>query len=727
MRSEINMTEQGGSALRRIIAPALIVALGGTAYWTSFDGGFLFDDRLHILGHRRIKELWPLWQALRRNRPAVDYSLAVNYAIGQRDVWGYHLFNLTVHLLAALTLYGVVRRTLLLKRFDGRFHRSAVSLALATSAIWVAHPLLTQGVTYLIQRAESMMGLFYMLTLYGVIRTAGSRRPMVWSIGTVVVCALGMSSKAIMITAPVVVLLYDRMFLSRSFVSLLKRRAVLYAGLASTWAIIWASGLVPGVLSPEARNTNVGFSVKGISALDYLFTEAGVLLHYVRLSIWPRALCLDYDWPIAHTAVDVVLPGLLIVGMLLATAWACARRPALGFIGLWFFLILAPTSSVIPIEDPAFEHRMYLSLAAVAVAGVLAVNYVLHWLRCRLELGETTLRIVSLGVAVLASASLAGATHARNRMYLSESGMWRDVWTKRPKNPRAAENFGTALLAEGKLTEALDALEKAVVITPKSAEVRNGLGFAYVADGRMSDAEFQFREAVRLRSTLDRAHVNLGNVLRDTGRLEEAVLSYRTAKRIQPDNLHARLGLGGVLFSLKRRDEAIREYRDLVALDPEHDSGWSNLGTALLSIGQADEARQAFWRALALNPGSANANNGLAIVFASQDQMKEAVPYFERAIEIKPGFSQAQFNLGGCLLHLGRPSEAIQHYREALQTRPQHIETHYELGLALERLGRTSEAIERFRFVLRARPNHEGARRAFDRVNASTSSEEGGM
>jgi len=270
----------------------------------------------------------------------VYLTLAVNYALGGLEVWGYHAVNLLIHLLAALTLYGLLRRTFLSDRLKERYGDVSESLAFATSLLWLLHPLQSQSVTYLIQRAESLMGLFYLLTLYAVSRSNTSKA---WPRIAILTCALGMATKEVMVTAPILCLLYDRIFLASSFKEIFQKRLHLYLGLGASWGIL-AGTYLDQVASDIARA--VGFHK--ITPLDYALTQPGVILHYLKLSFWPHPLCLDYLWPIAKSS-QAIFPPLLAIGVLVvATLTALRRRPEVGFLGVAFFLILAPTSSVMP-------------------------------------------------------------------------------------------------------------------------------------------------------------------------------------------------------------------------------------------------------------------------------------------------------------------------------------------------------------------------------------------
>ena len=178
----------------------------------------------------------------------------------------------------------------------------------------------------------------------------------------VVACALGMGTKEVMATAPIVVLLYDRCFLAGSFREAFRRRWPMYVGLAATWAILGA--LV--IAYPWGAATGAGFGLAEAGPWEYARTQPGVILNYLRLSFWPSSLCFDYSWPIATSAGQIIPAAAVIAALLAATLWALRRAPALGFLGAWFFLILAPTSSFVPIiTEVAAERRMYLPLAAV--------------------------------------------------------------------------------------------------------------------------------------------------------------------------------------------------------------------------------------------------------------------------------------------------------------------------------------------------------------------------
>ena len=473
-----------GGAIIPALALLLLVAVA--AYHNSFTGPFTFDDAIWINENSNIRHLWPIGAVLFPpdatvvgGRPVVSLTLALNYALGGTNVWGYHAFNLVIHILAAWTLFGVLRRTLILPRLRERFGSAATPLALAAAILWMIHPLQTESVTYVIQRTEALMGLFYLLVLYGVIRGAtwgGSRW---WYVVAVLSCLLGMATKEVTVTAPVIVLVYDRMFLAGTFREAWRQRYGLYLALAATWSVVPLLLISTGFYGGTA-----GFGVQKFTWWTYLLTQPGVLVHYLGLTFWPRGLCLDYGWPAAHGWNDVLGPAVLMVGLLALTFWALVRGWGWGFLGVWFFLVLAPTSSFVPIQDAAFEHRMYLPLAAVVTGVVLGGYLVGQGVVGGGKISGPVVQIMGVSLLILAGAALGILTLRRNEDYRSELSIWEDTVAKAPGNERAENNLGNTLNGCRRTDEAIAHYQKALELKPDFADAHYNLGLALVNRGQ---------------------------------------------------------------------------------------------------------------------------------------------------------------------------------------------------------------------------------------------------
>ncbi len=625
-------------AARTWLGPFVIALAAVAAYYPSLAAPFIFDDRLAIIENPTIRHLWPLsqawspppWTSGVSARPLVNFTFALNYALGGLDVRGYHAFNGLVHLLASLALLGVLRRTL---------PKDRAGLAFVIALLWTAHPLQTESVTCIMQRTEGLMGLFYLATLYFFIRSVDSRSgdPEVlwprqpeghppapslrdsaaprhpraarsvanrsenltvsatWQALSVICCLLGMATKEVMVTAPIVVFLYDRTFIAGSFAEAWRRRRTYYLALAATWLLLAA--LVVG--EGGERGASAGFS-HGVTSWHYALTQCWALTHYVRLAFWPHPLVLDYGSDVIVAWTMVWGRGLLILGGLLGTVIALIRRPAWGFLGATFFLLLGPSSSFVPLPAQTIaEHRMYLPLAVLLTAAMLA-------LYSRLSRG-------ALAAGFVAAIAAEGATIARNGTYASELAIWRDTVAHRPGNNRAHACLGIALDHAGRLPEAVAEYEAALRLHPDYADALIDLGNAERKMGRLPEAIEHFRRASALAPANAEAHNSLGAALTDLGRRTEAEAEYETALRLQPGYADAENNLGTLLCTLGRGQEGIIHLGRAVRFKPEMAEAHSNLGTALAMAGRLPEAIAQFTAALQLDPGLVTARANLEV------------------------------------------------------------------------------------------------------------------
>jgi len=624
---------------------AAILVAGFAAYANSFAGVFVFDDRTALAANPFIRTLWPVSQAARAprdtalaGRPVASVSFAVSYALAPDDVRElffergglasdrvrrnaapYHAINVAIHLLAALTLFGVARRTLINLRPRGGLGGTEVVVpALAIALIWVVHPLTTSAVTYIVQRTEALAGLFYLLTLYCALRACtflvlrssfsvqngaqngaqnderrttnpnAERRTKnqerLWLVCAVLACALGMATKESVVTAPVMVVAWDYLFVDMPWREIVTRRWRLYLALAATWVVLAA------IVMSAPRSASVGFGLEGVSAWSYLLTQAGVVAHYLRLALVPWPLCLDYEWPIARSLSSVAVPGLVVLSLLAVTLWGLARRARWSFAGVWFFLILAPTSSIVPIvTEVAADHRMYLALAAVIAAVLLVAR--------RRASGIEALAVAA--VVVL----LALLTHARNEDYTSQERIYAQTVTAAPWNARARNNLASVLIEQGRTTDAEAQLQEAVRLRPDYADALANLAVAHVVDGRVADSLPLFARATTLRPDHGETWRNYAEALGAAGKSADAVRAYRRALAVDADDANAMEGLAWILAT--SADDSVRDPRAAMTL--------------------AERAARA-------NETSPNALDTLAAAYAANERFADAIATAGRAL-----------------------------------------------------------------------------------------------
>lgn len=615
---------------RTLLCVGVLLIAGTLAYAAALESAFVLDDRVHIIESTRIQSVFPLGETLAHfDRSLVRLSLAVSYATSEAltgdglDPRAYNLFNLGIHLLAGLTLFGLIRRAIARAAPWALWRQRAHWLALAVALLWLVHPLTTQAVTYTIQRAESMASLFYLLALYALLRSDApapdAPRARWGGLGWLALaggaCVLGALTKPIIVTAPLVMLLLDRAVLTGSLGETLRRRGWFYAVF-----VIAGLGLSAYLLAGTVgRETTAGLGVETITPLAYLAHQPAIVLHYLSLALWPVGLTFDYAWPQAETLATLA-PTWLVMGVLVVlTLWTLWRHPLIGTPAAAFLLILAPTSSVVPFDDLAVEHRMYLPLAALAAllvpAGWWALQRGLH--RAATPAGATLLVALAIG--------LGASTAARNVDYRSAERLWRDTVAKAPHNHRAHHNLAAALYRTGDYEAANQWYHSALRLDPGEdvADARVGLARSYVQLGQWDTGARHY------------AHV-----------LEHMDEPYAPA-------LH---GLGALRGRQGRLDEAQDLLRRAVEADPDLAEAHADLANVLEQRGDGPGAIAALTRAIELRDDRAPWHNALGRLRAMAGDLHGALRSFERAVELNPADPDARANLEQARRMLEEPS-----------------------------------------------------------------------
>lgn len=693
------------ASIRRWLIPATLLTLTLLAYANSLHGPFVYDDLPAISRNPTLRPgtswhdvlLPPLDGGVSvSGRPLLNLSFALNARISGSAVWSYHLLNLLIHTAAGLTLYGVLRRTLLRLRGPTPSPEAGASsgrgtafakpefLAGAIAGLWLLHPLQTESVTYLIQRAESLMGLCYLFTLYAFIRSVDESKPR-WQVASVVACALGMATKEVMITAPVLVLLYDRTFLAGSFRGACLSRPGYYLGLAATWLLLL--GLVFN--TGGNRGGSIGAEV-GVSAWAYGLTQFPALFRYLALAVWPHPLVFEYGkfW---ISDVAVIVPDIALVSaLLLGTVYALWRAPRWGFLGAWCFIILAPTSLAPGTTQMIVEHRMYLPLAAV----LIGCAWLLHRFLPRLSWVIGSIVLLGFG----------GLTAVRNHDYRSATALWSDTVAKRPHNAVARENLGEALLNEGRLDEAIRSFQSALELTPDDPLLRYNLGCALARVGRFRDAAEHYEAALRVHPADSALHTNLAIALAEMGRLTDAEIHAALAVRLRPQDPETHRNHSLHLIHLHREAEAKAELETALRLRPEYVDARAELASLLLRKGDINGAIAQAEAALRVDPNSLFAHHALGLALERLGRAPEAKMHYEAVLKLAPADAIAHAALGRLLLESNEPETARIHLAAAAKTQPADFETNADLGQALAKLNRTTEAITAYQRAVALNP-----------------------
>jgi tetratricopeptide (TPR) repeat protein len=673
----------------------VVLAVGFIAYHNCFSGQFILDDLLFFPDFQNIlRGPDPLLPRPQMQRWLGTWSFIAGISAFGQSLVAQHAINLAIHLFAAVALWAVVARTLRLPRFENRFADRAGGIATAVAGLWVVHPLNTAAVTYLVQRYESLMGMFVLVSTWAAIRgaTALSGR-MVWYGLSVLAAGAATSTKEPALVLPFVVLVYDRLFLAGSWREAVRRRWGLYLALVAVQAVILPIALaavtpaapapveepllldIQGLYRNEATFVSAGFSATGVTPLSYLQTQPQVILHYLRLAVVPRPLILDYNWPVATRWWQIWPPGLVILVLLGATGWAVARGAAGGILGVWFFAFLAVSSSIVPIADLAFEHRMYLPLAAVVAAIVLVADWGLGWIAARGGLHPVVLKVAA---AAAAGTALTVLTVVRNEDYRDPVGLYREMLEVVPNNCRGWNNLGTSCRRANRGPEAIEAYRMAL---------------------RYPDARFPFvRRAAWLNLLSELFH----------GSPVDLIPALQAFIAEDPDNPSRRFLLAHARFTSRDLPGAVAEYR--TAIEVANRIGFvikepmvfGYYAQALQDSGEPAAAVPIYSRALELDQPPPAIRNQLGQVLTRLGRYAEAEKQLVAASEQAPEVANAPYNLGVLRMHQGQPADAVNWFREALKRDGKHVWAALGLAHALHESGRKPEAARAFAAVGKA-------------------------
>jgi len=470
-------------------------------------------------------------------------------------------------------------------------------IALATALLFVAHPIQTQAVTYIVQRFASLVTLFYLLTVVCYLKwrlaSQEARNRYLWYGGAVLCTVLAMKTKENSFTLPFMILLVEVVFF-RPFTK--KRWVTLIPFLLTLLIIPISRGDALGEAEGFARDTAT------ISRSDYLFTQFRVIVTYLRLLVFPVNQNLDYDYPIYHSLLEptVLVSFLFFLSLfslglyLLFNSQLKTHYSQLVSFGiLWFFLALSIESSIIPITDVIFEHRLYLPSVGFFLVMILGMKKGLE------GLGRRGVREGIPFILVLASLSI--ATFQRNVVWKDGVSLWKDVMEKSPNKARGHENLGVAYKEAGLLDLAIHQYREALRLQPEYPQAYNDLGIAYTEKNLVDDAKSAFYKALELWPNSSKAHNNLGAVYKKQGILDKAISEYQQAIKLDPDFADAHNNLGVVYVERGLLKEGITEYRKAIKLKPVPEI-YYNLATALELSGEKQEAIEHYQQFIELAP-----------------------------------------------------------------------------------------------------------------------------
>ena len=698
----------------RRIDPDLILLLtllvfGLVAYSNSFTGAFQFDDRLHILRNEAFTDFTNVSKIYHygKGRFLPHLTLAFNYKISKFDPISYHTFNFFIHYIAAIFLYFLFLEMCKTPAMQGvQLNLPERFGAFLAAGIFLLHPLQTESVTYIIQRAESMAGMFYLATLFFYLkaRRARSRKDLFGYALLAGIAALSAAfSKETAVTLPAMILVLEIFFFDTAIKDLIGKK--LFWLLMIPVAIILFLKLQPLIRTDFFYDPGPGFS---FTRKQYLLTQFSVLLTYLQLFFWPANQNVDWDYPLATSFLSLqTLASFLLLLLLLILAFFAHRRLRLVSLGIIaFFITLAPTSSIIPLRDVIFEHRMYLAVAFLAMACVQLCFYGLARIGERSPRGQS---VVFCVLIIVLFPLFCGLTHARNRVWLNEVSLWEDAAEKSPNKARVHKNYGKGLLtvAYGSSEKAKREFEAAIRLDPDWAVSYHDLGVCYWQEEDYQRAVTLGLEAIQRKPKYKDALYLLGTSYKKLHQWDKAREYLERLIGMSPGSRYVGgyLDLLEVYLELGLEDDAL----DIAGKVQKLPDGMVPLdyhrGLAFYKLKQMEAAKSYFLKQTKQESGRLKAYIMLGQIYYLEGDYQRAEMAFRQAVEESEWFLPAHYNLSIILEQRGRLREASEHLEKVLAVDPFSIDTSVRLVSLYNRLGYTEKQAERLRKLLGLKPS----------------------
>lgn len=627
-------------------SPLLILLVAALSYVNSFQGGFHYDDFHSIVDNPSIRTLSNLPDFFSdpsmfsgdtdksMYRPLLLVSYAINFALGEYDVFGYHVINILLHASCALLCW--VAFGLLFN--DVRDQRRAAAFA---GLLFAAHPLAAEPVNYISGRSDLLSTFFYLgaLVLHLLWRqrttTEGPVRGLALGLLSVSCFTFGLLTKSTVVTLPVILLLAD--WLMRTGTDDRPHLSTWFRFHAGYWIV--ACGYLVLLQSTDFLERSLANPVREMGT--QLWTQIKAPAYYLKLAFMPVGLNVEHQFTESAAGAHVVwVAGLLILSIGLI-CWIGRRRRSVNFLALWAAIVILPVS-VMPLNVLVNERRLYLALAAFAW-------FVAFFLNRRMR------RVSYVWLALLSSTSV-----HRSEVWATEVSLWQDAARKAPGMYRVQTNLGKALQQSGDESGALAAYQRATAIDPRHGDAYNNIGILHHREGRQREAIEWYQRALERYPRYEEIYQNMADAFSDLGDLGQARVWYEKA----------------------------------LMVDDQRGSIWANYGELLFELGDLDGAGRAARKAIGLLVRQPEPYNNLGNVHSKRGEHEAALEMYRKAIDLSPenGIGDIHANMADTYLDIERAAEARTVLQDALQDDPENARFHLALGRALRMLGDDASA-----------------------------------
>jgi len=653
------------SIIKSFLILLVFSALAFAIYSNTLNSPFVFDD-LH-----RIKEnpglrvtQFSVLQIIKagfsssKARPIAFMTFALNYALHQYDVFGYHIINIAIHILTGFFLYLFLKITFQISGVQPRYKHTEL-ISFFAALIWLVHPIQTQSVTYIVQRTNNLASMFIILSFlfYTHARLAKeSKKKWIWFMASAVVWLISLGCKQIAAILPVLVFLYEWYFFQDLRKEWFKKRLKYLLGITAFFILLF---LINTGFSPWEKIQSLhDYALFEFTLGERILTQFRVVLFYLSLIFFPHParLNLDYDFPLSYSLINpptTLLSLAVILGLVGIAFYLSKKQRLISFCIIWFFGNLVIESSIIPLAI-IYEHRIYLPSMLVSLLVVmLAFRYIKpKWL---------TVAMLCIAIVICSY-----WTYERNKIWQSTLTIWSDSVQKSPNKARPHTSKGKSLLDLERTDEAIKHFNIALRLKPNNPGAHHNLAVAFAKQGRFNGAIDHFLKALTVKPDASKTHLNLGLALAMQGRTEQALDHYNKALQI----------------------------------NPAYDKAHNMLGVLLMQEGKIETAIFHLREAVRLNPGLSAADNDLKEALVVQEKIEYDTVRIERALRLAPDDPQLHYEMGNLLLAKGELNKAIGQYEKALLLQPKNLQVLNNLAIAHAKKKAYTKALSLFHRIL---------------------------
>jgi tetratricopeptide (TPR) repeat protein len=601
-------------------------------FFATVHSPFLYDDFHAIEDNPYIKDLSNFQNLVGIqnifNRSVLLLTFAINNAVGQVDTFGYHLVNITLHLCVGVVLYFLTSQILSLENLT--IQPKFKNLPLVVSLIHLINPINVQAVTYISSRSSVLVTLFYLLSFYLLVRYRKNNYRFInkwvflfYSLTILVLFILGLGTKEIIITLPIIVVLY--LWIEspkKKFQKFLPELVVIFIPLIIylLYRYIEYGNILIIRTDPYSHLIDRGL---------YFLTQIKVVVSYYLVKLFfPINLNFEPHITLVSGAHDWKWIFALMTGISLTSGIIFQKSVLLKGAFLWALVTIIPTSSIIPLKQFATEHRTYLPGIGISMGiGILFLRV-------------SSYRLIQ-PILVIFLIIFGFLTINRSLDYRSEIKIWEDTAKKSPYKAMVHNNLGTAYLSKKRLKEAQKSFEVSSAIFPSSPEPYINMGHINARNKEWSKAKLKFDLALKLGSNRSQVFYHSGLMRLKLNKPEESIPFFLEAIKIKNHRPIYHHELGNAFRKLKKNDLALKAYKKVLELDRTHIEAQNNIGVVFWNLKLLNQAETAFKKALGME-GKVTIHNNLANLYIAQKRFSKAIPHLKTVIKKTPNNIRAR-------------------------------------------------------------------------------------